>query len=360
MITPELLEYVREEFAEGRTREEIHKILVADGGWSEPDINEAFKVALPMPDIVLADPVISEKKVEEKIVEPVASSVLKSEVQENTSKAWQFQAVGRPNLIFILFGLFCIVSWYFYQPQITSFWNSGVEKSQRLSMDSWNSLADFSTNSWVSLKEFSVSSWDSYANIFKQISFPALKMPSIKLPYLGTADNSATQEGVGANIVKDCGTGLSPQVKNLASENNPVLTCLGASALKCENAKGILKDDFFPTIFEITKSGDSCNFKLSYGADSSLIDITGKKLSGQYISCPINIVKAIDDTKPANPQFIAPEKTDLSKYAAQIYFYGTLVLFVESNLDQNRIQELGCRGDYVQSVIASYNLSQKN
>ncbi len=104
---------------------------------------------------------------------------------------------------------------------------------------------------------------------------------------------------------------------------------------------------------------NSCNFKLSYSADSTLNDITGKKLSGQYILCPINIVKAIDNTKSASPKFIVSDKTNFSKYASQIYFYGTLGLFIENNLDQNKIKALGCSGEYVQSVIASYNLSQK-
>jgi hypothetical protein len=121
-----------------------------------------------------------------------------------------------------------------------------------------------------------------------------------------------------------------------------------------------LKDDFFPTVFEITQSNNpgSCNFKLSYPRDSTLSDITGKKLAGQIITCPLNIVKAIDNTNPATPKFIAPNKTDFSKYGSQIYFYGTLGLFIENNLDQNKISGLGCSGMYIDSVIASYQKTQ--
>ena len=160
--------------------------------------------------------------------------------------------------------------------------------------------------------------------------------------------------------IKNCGTSMAPKLENPSIfENDPVLSCLGVSAISCEEAKSILKDDLFPTVFEIVKTPNSCNFKLSYPADSPLVDITGKKLAGQYILCPVDVVKAIDNTKPAAPQFIAPDKTNLSKYAGQIYLYGTLGLFAENNLNLAKIQSLGCEGDYINSVIASYNLKNK-
>lgn len=157
--------------------------------------------------------------------------------------------------------------------------------------------------------------------------------------------------------VRDCGVSVAPKLG--IYDSNPVLTCLGESALSCENAKGILRDNFFPTIFEITKSGETCNFKLAYSVDSTLTYVTGESLAGHYISCPVNIVKAIDDSNTSSPKFVDPNKNDLNKYASQIYFYGTLALFMENNFDQNKIQSLGCSGEYIQSVIASYNLSEK-
>jgi hypothetical protein len=158
----------------------------------------------------------------------------------------------------------------------------------------------------------------------------------------------------------DCGTSIAPKLDIPASfENNSVLACLGKSALSCENAKGVLTDSVFPTIIEINKTADSCNFRLSYTRDSTLSDVTGKKLSLEYVTCPVNVVKGIDDTDPALVKFTNPNKTDLSQYGSQIYLYGTLGLFVENNMDQNKIQSAGCSGDWIDTVIASYNANNK-
>jgi hypothetical protein len=160
------------------------------------------------------------------------------------------------------------------------------------------------------------------------------------------------------NTIKDCGTSAAPKLGTpSAYENNPTLSCLGESALNCENAKGTLTDDFFPSIFEITGSQGSCNFRLSYPVNSTLVDATKKKLAGQSVTCPINIVKAIDNTNPASVRFTNPDKTNLSKYGGQIYLYGTLGLFIQNNLDPNKIQALGCSGDYINTMIASYNVT---
>ena len=198
-----------------------------------------------------------------------------------------------------------------------------------------------------------INSWDSLVNNVSNLFLPFLGTNQTPDKIIPVVNNITVQPTV--NDIMNCGIGTTPKLNTPSTyENDPVLTCLGSSALHCENATGILNDDLFPTIFEITKSQDSCNFKLSYPADSTLIDITGKKLAGQCISCPIDIVKATDNTDTAAPKFNAPDKTDLSKYASQTYFYGTLGLFVENNLDQNKIQALGCSGEYIQSVIASY------
>jgi hypothetical protein len=184
--------------------------------------------------------------------------------------------------------------------------------------------------------------------------------PKASLPISATTTTTTTttQTQTTVSNVTNCGSGVAPKLGVLSSyENNIELACLGSSALNCVNAVGLIKDDFLPTIFEITKLKDSCNFKLSYPADSTLTDITGKKLAGQSISCPISIVKAIDTTNATTPKFIAPSKTDLSKYASDIYFYGTLGLFLENNIDPAKIEAAGCSGDYIASVIAGFNLA---
>ena len=52
MVTQELLNYIKIEFSKGRTREDIKGTLVSEGGWSEEDLNEAFRTAIPMQNIV--------------------------------------------------------------------------------------------------------------------------------------------------------------------------------------------------------------------------------------------------------------------------------------------------------------------
>ena len=374
MVTPELLEYMRGEIAKGKAREEIHKVLISGGGWTEDDLSEAFRIIIPFSPLSFYSPSVS-------ILEPKTESVQ----QKPTSTH------GMQNLAFVIVGLACVVSWYFYRPQIVSYWNTGVKSSQELSINSWNSLEKIAINSWNSIGEFSVNSWNSGVSSLGKIHIPSFSLPSFKLPSFNLSflnkskdvapntpvknntnntNNAAAPVPVVAPVtvappviqIKDCGTMSSAPKLDVSStyENDPVLSCLGLSAANCENATGILKDDIFPTIFEITKTENSCNFKLSYGVDNTLTDIAGNKLAGQYVSCPLDIVKAIDNTIPSTPKFIVSDKTDLSKYASQIYFYGTLGLFVENNLDQNKIKSLGCEGKYVQSMIASYNLAQKN
>jgi hypothetical protein len=53
MITQELLGYMRTEFAKGKAREEIQQALISSGGWSEDDLNEAFRVIIPMQNMIL-------------------------------------------------------------------------------------------------------------------------------------------------------------------------------------------------------------------------------------------------------------------------------------------------------------------
>ena len=391
MVTQELLEYIRGELAKGLTRDEIHRTLISGGGWTEDDLSEAFSV--PVPDVPVPE-VAGSVEPERPALIPATSAagsptpiLISAPISKTISSShlslWQ-------DLIFIVIGLFCVFSWYFYQPSITGFWNNYINSSNEFSVNSWNKTEEFFSDFWNKSEELSVNSWNSYSDIFKKISFPALKLPTLHLPTFNfkfpsfnfkmpsfslPSFNFKNIFGIGkaiptpiannstmppkTNEIKDCGTSLAPKLDTpTTSENNSVLACLGESAQNCQNAKGVLKDDFFPTVFEITQSAKqgSCNFKLSYPADSVLTDMTNKKLAGQYILCPIKIVKAIDNTKPATPKFIAPDKTNFSKYASQIYFYGTLGLFAENNLDLAKIQSLGCSGDYINSVIASYSI----
>ena len=339
MITTELISYIKGEFAKGRTREEVHADLVNNGGWTEIDLNEAFRTVIPMQgqSSVSPNPVIQKQSVNIQnqnpaVKNPVFTGAVKKE-KKSSRTFWEA-------FILVIIALACSVSWYLYKPQITDFWNSGVKSSQEISDNSWNWLV--SIFSKITLPSFDFSKITSIFNSSKNTQ------DDVAIPQ----DNQVVKPVV--VTVKDCGTTKSPDLKNISTyQNNAVLNCLGNSALSCIPAKAVLTDALFPSVLEIVKNQDTCDFKLSYGADSTLIDINNNKLAGQYISCPVSIVKALDESKKT-PVFTSPSINNLSKYASQIYFYGTLGVFMENNVDQDKIEEAGCTGEYISSVIASY------
>jgi hypothetical protein len=384
MITQELLGYIRIELSKGKMREEIRKALLSDGGWSEDDLSEAFRTAIPMQSPVASVIQPSIKPVIQPVIQPekspALSPILPTPVfspppSPSSSPLPSFSPpplhsfsppssysplssllkptpLSKPSfsshslfsllkflIILIIIGGLSFGFWY-YRPQV----NSQIMN-----------LSSRATNLINSSSQPVVNLWTSLINGIKGFRLPFLNTNQTINKENTAVTNTVPQKTI--SEIKNCGIGVAPKLDTPSTyKNNPVLSCLGVSAVSCENAKGILKDDFFPTVFEITKSQNSCNFKLSYPTDSILADITGKQLAGQYILCPIDIVKAIDNTKPASPKFLVPSKTDLSKYASDVYFYGILGLFMENNLDPNRIQVLGCSGEYIQSVIASYRL----
>src|SRR3989344_1456997 len=93
MITPELIGYIRGEFAKGKTREDIHKELIAQGGWTEEDINEAFRTVIPL---------------------------------QGFPAPKQKSKISLHNIAFLIVGILIIVGWWFYRPQISAFF-SGIQ-----------------------------------------------------------------------------------------------------------------------------------------------------------------------------------------------------------------------------------------
>jgi hypothetical protein len=57
MITQELLGYIRGELDKGKSRDDIHAVLISGGGWSENDLSEAFREIIPMQNTVTPVPV---------------------------------------------------------------------------------------------------------------------------------------------------------------------------------------------------------------------------------------------------------------------------------------------------------------
>ncbi len=306
MITPELIGYIRSEFAKGKTREKIRAVLVADGGWSEADLSEAFRTVIPM----------------QGFIAPKTKLPL---------SLWKIC------LTFVVIGGFCFAVWYFYRAPVISMWNSLVKNITELSIPK------------LSIPYFDTKKTNNVKNTTAQNNTAAVQNNTpIKQPEV---------------VIKDCGIGIAPDLKNPRTyQNDAVLTCLGNSALGCEDAKAVLKNALFPTIFQIARESirgqNTCNFRLSYGKDNTLIDVVGKKLAGQSISCPISLVKALDESSPKTSLFKAPSQDNPSKYASQIYFYGTIGLFIENAIDKNKIRALGCEGEYIDSVVESYGKMQ--
>ncbi len=319
MITPELIGYIRGEFAKKRTREQIREELIADGGWSDTDLAEAFRIVIPMQGFG-ENIAVATKKIEPSVSSAPLLSSMSASVSASKPSTFSF-SFWKISIAVVIIGALGFAIW-FYRAPISKYWNFGVNK----------------------VKTFS-------ASFFSPKKVSTIDNVDVAVP---------PEDIIAKNIisVKDCGTGKSPDLKNpLTYQNDATMNCLGESALRCEEAKAVLTDPLFPSSFQIVKNGGSCNFKLSYPEDSTLVDATGVKLSGQYISCPLSVVKSIDESKKV-PIFSAPSVENFGKYGAQIYFYGTLGLFMENGIDQSRIQSLGCSGPYINSVIASYQKMQ--
>ncbi|MDO8660209.1 MAG: hypothetical protein Q7K54_06495 [Candidatus Parcubacteria bacterium] len=354
MVTPELISFIKGEFAKGKTREMIRVTLVSEGGWSEVDLNEGFRTAIPMQSFattaspvqpiqnnpmqntpaqsgsmynsspVMQNPIshINPIKINPTQSSPIQSSSVHSSFQP-PSMTKSSSGSKKVLLILVITALVGVAVWYFYRAQVAEIWNSLVS---------------------------------SYGS--PQVTDNTAVTPEITEPVVDTV---IPEPVVPVVVAKDCGTTASPDLKKSATyKGNAVLGCLGNSALICEDAKAVLTDALFPNMMEVVKdqNTNTCNFRLSYTNDSTLRDANGNSLAGQYISCPLSIVKAVDDSKPATPVFKAPTLTDASKYASQIYLYGTLGVFMENNVDINKIQALGCSGNYINSIIMSFQKTQ--
>ena len=309
MITPELISYIRGELGKGRKREEIRESLVREGGWSDADLSEAFRIVMPMQGLEGIAPITK--------AEPLKTV--------STLSTFPWKKISMITAIVLVVGGLVFAGW-FYRASLMNFWNSEVSKAKGFSVSLFGSKTT--------------------ANTANTLPIP---------PQTPQNNNTAVKSIVS---IRDCGIGVAPDMRKPATyQNDGVLTCLGNSALNCIEAKAVLNDILFPTVVQIVKTEAGCNFKLSYSGDSMLIDANDKKLASQYISCPINIVKSVDESKKITV-FNFPSTDNLSKYAGQIYFYGTLGVFMETNLDRNKIQSFGCSGFYIDSVIASFRKMQ--
>ena len=370
MITKELVDYIRGEVGKGKTREEIQPVLISGGGWTDADLNEAFRTVVPAQNPISSPaPILNPiqpisapsqiKPVQAPIQNPVSNppkqinNMIMPKIQPATQMA---SPLSSPT-----------ISPLYSAPSLAKM-NPYAAASKKHSSHGFlkflMTLIILILIASVILYFFFPSLWNSIASDL-HIPFPnqsavniAPIAPVIPTPVVNTPVAPVTPPPV-VNTVADCGTAASPDLKTPSTyENNSTLSCLGTNILNCTNATGTLTDPLFPTSISITKDATSCSFTLAYSSDSTLVDITGKKLAGQSITCPVSIIKSVDQTNPNALTFNAPDTTDMGKYASQMYFYGTIGVFLENNLDPAKIASLGCSGDYINSVIASYNAKQ--
>jgi hypothetical protein len=320
MVTQELISYVTSELNKGKTREQIRTVLLSGGGWSNEDVEEVFK-ALPM------DPKSSVQPAP-KIIEPIKiernprelntfrSADLSNFGVEKISQAHR-NSKAKEIIVFVLIFGAILAAFSFFRPELS--------------------------NAWSSLKGGVVKFSSNYFNRPDAQPKVAVQEPVTPVAVIPK--------------IKDCGVSTAPDRKTPDKyQNDDVLKCLGASLISCDWSKAILTDPLFPTNLEVSQ-GDNCTFKLSYSSDSTLVDISGNKLAGQYVMCPVSVIKKMEE-KNKTVTFTDPDKDPVSEYSAEAYFYGSLGLFIESNFNKTKISDLGCTGSFIDSMIASYNKAQ--
>ena len=329
MITQELTAYVKSELNKGKSKEEIRGNLLSGGGWSDADVMEVFKAVMPAESMTMNIPastpnIITPNPMSHSVM-PEHSFVVPSPVKKKRSFPWKF-------LIFILIlGVLGFAGWY-YRSYLSSI------------PDQINSL--FVKN-----------------NVVQKPVVPT-PPPQPVIPPTPSAPVEPTPTIEPTPVVVDttpvfCGATAQIDRKSTANVVDSALFCLGQNAMKCANAKLVINDPFFPNLLEISNKNNSCDFTLSYPSDSTLVDVTGKKLAGRSMTCPLSVVKTMDESNPKNIVFKAPNTTDGVKYAKDIYVYGTLGLFINNNFDQMKIEGMGCSGTFLNSVIESYKLMKK-
>lgn len=321
MITQELISYIKGEFNKGKTREDIRAALLQGGGWSAVDLDEAFRTTAP------SSSSASTPAVSGAALSPAATFSPPAAAVNPVSKAYA-APISRPAgksrmkslIVFLLILLLVGGGGYFYRSRLGSAWETFESKFASLSF-----FEDGEKDGGV-------------------------------LPPAPT-DNTPPLK------VINCGETQAPDIKaERYLGGNTTLICLGVNALACENAKGILSDPLFPNVFEIKKdpAGGVCRFQLSYSSDSNLESITGNKLAGQSLSCPLSAVRSFKEGEKKTLVFGSAAENIPSKYGAEIYFYGTTGVFIEGDFKEEKISAMGCTGSFIKSVIDSYNLLKSN
>ncbi len=337
MVTPELITYIKEEFAKGKKREDVQKILVVEGGWSEADLNEAFRTVLPMQNFNtnLTQPARSDSPVQQ--IKPIqinpqlniqndsVNESIQKSMLHNVATAKITSSASHFKLFTLLFLLVAAgglgATWFIRPAFITDTFNTVTDKVSQIELPSLPSFSSLAT---------------------KEPENTVIVPPVVEMPVAEVV------------LTKNCGISAAPNLKKASTyEKNSVLNCLGISLLNCEDAEAILTDPLLPNLFQVKKDGSTCNFRMTYTSETALENPAGKSSAGKYVECTVSSIKAVDESKNP-PVFSAPSTDNPAKYASQASFYATLGVFVENGLDQEKIQNAGCTGSYVSSLINSY------
>ncbi len=296
MITQEVIVFIKSQLASGKLKEDISKML-QDNGWKPEDVSEAFAQAMP------AEPV-SPQPIFKPVMQSMAqaSPVMNSQVVASAPKS----SKTLPVILAILLVVVIVVAGYMM-------WMLNAEKNAAVA-----SLAVMQTQQQTAAVE---------------------------------QQNVITASQVAVVTPKDCGTSDG----SLNYDKDPMLACLGAAALSCQPATGILKlpkGNITPGLIEISNTNGSCNVTLTEVA-GAMNPKTKADISGQSITCPIASVVFSDKIlDSANPTFRAPDTDNPGKYASEIYTYGSMGVFIQNKFDKAKIAQTGCTGSFIDTYLS--------
>ncbi len=349
MITQELIAYIRSELNKEKKEKDIRTALLASGGWTEADLNEAFRTIMPIKDATI-NPIQkdSQKSLASQIplnsnlspkpltpqvapnsnlppTPPASPMLLESPISplispkkdKNHQTPWM--AIG----LAVLFAGLCFVAFFLYRSEIKALPDKIIGIFD-FSVDKLSDSIQEEVTSTMNEKEAAINNEEGMTAMIEEKEIPETPEVVVMPPI-------------------NCGVTNSPDGKIPNTYlNNDVLKCLGENAIICTNAEGTINDGLFPTFFKVINKDDICEFELSYKDESIL--------------CPMSIVKTVDDTNIKNPVFKIAKTDSPNKYITDIYSYGTRLLFIENNFDKNKIENLGCTGSFIDSVIEGHNL----
>jgi len=372
MITQELISYIRGEVNKGKNREGIRTALLSGGGWSEADISEAFRGVMPL-EAIKTVPVTAPAPAAAPVLALATTSIVSppSTLGMYTSTS-VLAAAPKPPSVFKPITISPVAKVVPARPMDTSTFRPAASNlyPQPKKAHHFKGLLIFLLIVFLVVGggyfyraealDFLSSVKSSIGNLFDKNEVA----PAPIVPIARVAVVPEVPVKVLPTSPINCGETSAPDpTKPSMYISDPVLDCIGASALSCQSAQATLTNSLYPSKLEIiTNVGlgeNNCAFRLSYPLDSTLASITNKKMAGESIACPLSIVKSFKETEKGISVFEAASLDTPSKYGAEIFFYGTAGVFIENDLDKKKIEFAGCNGGFIYLVLDSYKIMQE-